>query len=149
MSAIVPERSAPRNSAHSAILAARGATTAWAASWITAWDQFWFTPQRPHTLALIRIATGLMLLYSQAVLALRLGDFLGDDAWVNNRAIAAINRGEFGPPSAARSYLWLISSPVLLWGHHLLTMAASACLAIGFMTRITAPLAWFLQLMHT
>ncbi len=155
MSAILPDHDAARNATGNAplngmgnaITAVRGATTAWAASWITAWDQFWFTPQRPHTLALIRIATGLMLLYSQAVLALRLGDFLGDEAWVNNRTIAALNRGEFGAPSAARSYLWLISSPVLLWGHHLLTMAASACLAIGFMTRFTAPLAWFLQLM--
>ena len=163
MSAILPDHDAPRNAAGNAplngmgnaplngmgtaITAVRGATTAWADSWITAWDQFWFTPQRPHTLALIRIATGLMLLYSQAVLALRLGDFLGDDAWVNNRTIAALNRGEFGAPSGARSYLWLISSSVLLWGHHMLTMAASACLAIGFMTRFTAPLAWFLQLM--
>lgn len=143
MSTLIPDSEASRN----AIVAVRNATTAWARSWVVAWDQFWFTPQRPHTLALIRIATGLMLFYSQAVLALRLGDFLGDDAWVNNRTIAALNRGEFGVPSAARSYLWLISAPALLWAHHLLTMAASACLAVGFLTRITAPLAWFLQLM--
>lgn len=120
---------------------------AWSGSWIAAWDQFWFTPQRPHTLALIRIATGGMLLYSQAVLALRLDDFLGVNAWVNNDTIAALHRGEFSPASAARSYLWLIESPTLLWLHHLLTMLASACLAAGLLTRVTAPIAWFLQLM--
>jgi len=123
------------------------AVVAWAATWVTAWDRFWFTPQRPHTLALIRIATGCMLLYSQAVLALRLDDFLGPSAWVDNDTIAALHRGEFGPAVASRSYLWRIDSPALLWTHHLLTMLASACMAVGLLTRITAPLAWFLQLM--
>lgn len=111
------------------------------------WNTFWFTPRLPHTLAVVRIATGLMLVYSQVVLALRLSDFLGDSAWINNSAAAALHRGEFGPADAARSYLWMISNPTLLWLHHLLTIAASACLAAGLLTRLTAPLAWFLQLM--
>lgn len=120
---------------------------AWAHEWIDGWDRFWFTPQLPHTLGLIRIATGLMLFYSQAVLALRLGDFLGETAWIDNATIAALHRGDFAPADGGRSYLWLITSPTLLAIHHALTMVASACLAAGLLTRLTAPLAWFLQLM--
>lgn len=119
----------------------------WGCEAAAAWNAFWFTPRLPHTLALVRIATGLMLLYSQAVFALRLSDFLGDTAWINNAAAAALHRGDFGPVEASRSYLWHVSSPVWLWIHHLLTMAMSACLAAGLLTRLTAPLAWFLQLM--
>lgn len=119
----------------------------WLADVAGAWNRFWFLPQQPHVLALVRIATGLMLLYSQAVLALRLGDFLGPDAWINNDTIAALHGGQFGSADAARSYLWHLHSPAVLGLHHGLTMLASACLAVGLLTRITAPLAWFLQLM--
>jgi uncharacterized membrane protein YphA (DoxX/SURF4 family) len=115
--------------------------------WIDAWDRFWFTPRAPHTLGIIRIATGLMLLYSHVVVATELFSFVGDDAWVNNATIASIHNGDYTPPDAARSYLWNISNPLLLLMHHLLTLLVSACFAIGFLTRITAPLAWWLQLM--
>lgn len=119
----------------------------WATDAASLWDRFWFTPRQPHTLALIRIATGAMLFYSQLVLALRLDDFLGDSAWINNETIAAMHRGDFSPPAASRSYLWHLSGPAAIWGHHLLTMLMSLCLALGLLTRITAPLAWWLQLM--
>ncbi len=119
----------------------------WGAEVVDSWDRFWFTPRRPHTLALIRIATGMMLFYSQAVLALRLSDFLGDSAWINNTTIAALHGGEFSAPDAARSYLWHLSSPAAIWTHHLLTMAVSACFALGLLTRLTGPLAWWFQLM--
>lgn len=115
--------------------------------WIDAWDHFWFTPKAPHTLAVIRIATGLLLLYSHLVVAANLSSFLGDDAWINNETIAAIHQGDFAPPDASRSYLWNISSPELLWAHHLLTIVVTACFAAGLLTRITAPLTWWLQLM--
>ncbi len=53
------------------------------------------------------------------------------------------------PPDLARSYLWWISGPFLLWVHHLFTaIAVTFAFMVGFMTRITAPAAWFLQLMY-
>ena len=88
-----------------------------------------------------------MILYSHLVVAANLSSFLGDDAWIDNPTIASIHRGDFAPADAARSYLWLISSPALLWLHHLFTIAVTACFAAGFLTRITAPLTWWLQLM--
>lgn len=120
---------------------------AFAQRWVGAWDQFWFTPRAPHTLAVMRIATGLMLLYSHLVVATDLFAFLGDNAWINNQTIAALHRGDYAPPDAARSYLWHLSNPLLLWGHHLLTIIVTGCFAAGFLTRITAPLTWWLQLM--
>jgi len=115
--------------------------------WTDAWDRFWFTPTSPHTLAVIRIATGLMLLYSHLVIAFNLSSFLGDTAWIDNETIAAIHGGKFGPSDAARTYLWWFSSPFAIWTHHLMAIAVTACFAAGLMTRVAAPLAWFLQLM--
>jgi hypothetical protein len=118
-----------------------------AQSWVDAWDVFWFTPRLPHTLAVIRIATGLMLLYSHLVIAANLSSFLGDDAWINNKTIASLHNGDYAPADSARSYLWHFSNPLLLWGHHLLTIVVTGCFAVGLLTRIMAPLAWWLQLM--
>jgi hypothetical protein len=87
--------------------------TEYGKTWIDAWDRFWFTPKAPHTLGVIRIATGLMLLYAHLVTATHLFSFVGDDAWINNATIAGIHGGEYAPPDAARSYLWNISNPLL------------------------------------
>ena len=120
----------------------------WFAGYIDAWDRFWFTPRLPHTLAVLRIITGMMLLYSHLVLATDLSSFLGDHAWVNNETARQLHDGAFGFSDLGRSYLWHISNPLLLWLHHAFTLLVTASLAVGFMTRITAPLAWLLQLMY-
>ncbi len=109
------------------------------AGYIEAWDRFWFTPRLPHTLAVLRIITGVMLLYSHLVLATDLCSFLGDHAWVNNETARQLHDGAFGFSDLGRSYLWYISNPLLLWMHHALTLLVTASLAVGFMTRITAP----------
>src|SRR5690606_30172734 len=46
------------------------------------------------------------------------------------------------------SYLWHLSNPLLLWLHHGATLLITAAFAVGFMTRVTAPAAWFLQIMY-
>lgn len=120
----------------------------WIASYVEAWDRFWFTPRLPHTLCALRIVTGAMLLYSHLVLATDLSSFLGDNAWVNNETAQQLHNGAFGFTDLGRTYLWHISNPLLLWMHHGLTMLVTAAFAVGFLTRITAPMAWFLQLMY-
>ncbi len=124
--------------------AARG----WLQGSVSSWDRFWFTPRLPHTLSALRIVTGLMLLYSQGVLATDLMSFLGDDAWINNVAARQLHDGAFGPADMGRSYLWYLSNPIVLWIHHVLTMLVTAAFAVGLLTRITAPLAFGLQLMY-
>jgi hypothetical protein len=120
----------------------------WAAAWLEAWDRFWFAPRLPHTLGLLRIAVGAMLLYSHLVLASDLTSFLGEHAWVSNETARQLHDGTFGGADAARSYLWHLQSPAVLWAHHLVTIVVTVCFAIGFLTRMTAPAAWFLQLMY-
>ena len=112
------------------------------------WDRFWFTPCLPHTVAVMRIGTGAMLLYMHLVLATDLMSFLGDEAWINNETSRQLHDGAYGLSDWSRSYLWHISNPKLLWIHHALTILLTAAFMVGFLTRITAPAAWFLQLMY-
>ncbi|TWT82895.1 hypothetical protein CA13_43580 [Planctomycetes bacterium CA13] len=123
-------------------------TKRWFKEFVSAWDRFWFSPRYPHVLAVLRIATGLMLLYSHLVLATELTSFLGDHAWINNTTAAQLHDGAFGSSDMGQSYLWHISNPLLLWVHHALTILITGAFAAGLLTRITAPAAWFLQLMY-
>jgi len=127
---------------------AGAATRQWLADYARAWDQFWFAPRLPHTIGLLRIVTGVYLLYSQLVLASDLESFLGTHAWISNDTARALHDGTFGVVDYGRSYLWSINSPTLLWLHHGLTIFVTACFAAGLITRLTGPAAWLLQLMY-
>ena len=54
---------------------------AWFRDWGTAWNRFWFTPADPLPLAVIRIATGLLLTWSMAVWLLDVDAFFGTGGW--------------------------------------------------------------------
>ena len=108
-----------------------------------AWNHFWFKPILPHTLGFVRIATGSMLVYMHLVWGSDLLAFLGPDAWLTADVVRQIHQGDY-----TWTYLSYIDSPAILWGHHILMLLVAVCLAIGFGTRITAPLAWFLNLMY-
>ncbi len=114
---------------------------------VGAWEAFWFVPRRVETLAVLRIITGAMLLYTNLVLASDLTSFLGVDAWINNDTAIALHDGRFGASSAAWSYLWNIESPLLIAIHHWIVILVSLSFMVGFLTRITGPLAWWFQLM--
>ncbi|MFG0288550.1 MAG: hypothetical protein ACF8CQ_10260 [Rhodopirellula sp. JB044] len=128
-----------------ATLATRLKTSA--ADFFDAWDEFWFAARHVETLAILRICTGAMLLYSHLVLATDLESFVGTHAWINNETSQALHDGTLGEPTAAWSYLWNIDSPAMIGLHHIATMIASAAFMIGFLTRITGPLALWFQLM--
>ncbi|TWT93827.1 HTTM domain-containing protein [Stieleria varia] len=116
--------------------------------WATIWERFWFTPTLPDTLCVLRIVTGAMLLYAHLVLATDLLSFVGTEAWINNETARQLHDGAFGLNDWGRSYLWRISSPGVLWVHHGVTIIVTFLFMIGCLTRITAPAAWFLQLMY-
>ncbi|QDT02775.1 hypothetical protein K227x_11530 [Rubripirellula lacrimiformis] len=124
-----------------------GSIRGWAMGSIAAWDQFWFTPRLPHMAAVLRLLTGLMLLYGHLVLATDLMSFVGDDAWVNNQTAREFHDGAFGYSDWGRSYLWYLSNPLVLWLHQVFAIVVTACFAAGLFTRLTGPLAWFVQLM--
>ncbi|MCS7471225.1 HTTM domain-containing protein [Stieleria sp. ICT_E10.1] len=116
--------------------------------WGDAWERFWFTPTRPHTLCVLRILTGAMLLYCHVVLASDLLAFVGPDAWMSNDMARQLHDGAFGTSDWARSYLWYFDSPTVIWLHHGVTLLVTAMYMIGLGTRITIPLALFFQLMY-
>jgi len=62
--------------------AAEPARRGWLADWATAWNGFWFTPADPLPLAVIRIATGLILTWSCVVWLLDPDAFFGDRGWL-------------------------------------------------------------------
>jgi hypothetical protein len=119
----------------------------YASSWVDAWDRFWFTPRHIDTLAVLRIVTGAMLLYSHLVLATDFSSFVGTEAWIDNETSARLHDGTLGEATAAWSYLWLVDNSAFLWLNHLVTIVVTGCFMVGFLTRVTGPLAWFLQLM--
>ena len=51
------------------------------------WDQFFFTPRDPALLGLIRIATGLMLVYTYVVWGSDLDSFFGEHAWLDGELV--------------------------------------------------------------
>ena len=63
------------------------------------WNDFWFTPAEPALLGLIRILTGMMLLYNHAIWGVVLNDFYGRDSWLSQELIAEV-------PGEVRPYVY-------------------------------------------
>lgn len=114
--------------------------------WITeaalAWNRFWFAAREPHTLALIRILCGAMLVYVHIIWLSQLNDFFGPDAWIDGPTVRYIHELDY-----SRSYLTYISSPAVLLIHQLIVIAVCSLMTVGLWTRVAVPLAWFLSLM--
>ena len=117
--------------------------TNWASEWGRGWDQFWFTPAAPHTLALIRILTGLMLFYTHLVWTVDLEAFLGVHSWISTETSQFLQQGSY-----KWSYLWYIDSPVLLWTTHLAGLVIFIMLTLGMYTRVVSVLSWFIALSY-
>lgn len=110
------------------------------------WDQFWFAPRLPHTLAVIRIACGAMLAYVHLIWAIFATDFMGNTAWIDNETIRRLHSTGSGM-EWAWSWLWYVDSPILLRLHECLAILFSLAMMVGFATRIAMPLAWWFTLM--
>jgi hypothetical protein len=107
---------------------------------IDRWNRFWFSSTDAAPLALIRIAIGLLLLYSHAVWALNSGSFFGADAWLNNSAVSAIQ-----PEGYAASALWWVdNSPSLMALVHGVALLNAVLLTVGLWSRVAAPVAFLL-----
>lgn len=140
----LPQQATPENSG--LLQEDSGTDKHWFGEWATHcfshWDQFWFAPQLPHTLALIRICCGAMLVYVHVIWCSLLLDFMGPDAWIDQATIRALHQSDW-----AWSWLWYIDSPALLWTHQTVAILASGCMMLGLGTRLATPLAWWMTLM--
>jgi hypothetical protein len=106
------------------------------------WNIFWYTPADPGMLGLIRIATGLMLLYTHAVWGLALGDFFGPSSWLSPALVRAMEAGEH----VFSFWFWVPENA--LWPAYAVSMLVLACFALGLWTRITSALALFVAISY-
>jgi hypothetical protein len=99
------------------------------------WDRFWFTPADPTLLGLIRVLTGLMLVYTHAIWGLALHDFFGAHAWLNETLVRSIQADQY-----AYSFWWLVPAR-WAWSVHAASLAVLVLFTIGYKTRLTSVLA--------
>ncbi|MFO1063146.1 MAG: HTTM domain-containing protein [Pirellulales bacterium] len=120
--------------------------SSWIADWFgeatSAWESFWFTPRAPHTLAALRIVTGLMIAYVHLIWLSQVSAFFGPTAWVDGTTNRVLHSGDY-----SWSYLAYVSDTRIAAAHECLAIAVGLCMAAGFLSRVTMPLAWFLTLM--
>ncbi|APW60974.1 DCC1-like thiol-disulfide oxidoreductase family protein [Paludisphaera borealis] len=99
------------------------------------WSRFFFRPADPTALGLIRIATGLLALWSLFVLGLDLHAYLGSQGWVD----AESTRQALQP--FAWSFWFFVPDSMLrlVWAACLVVFAL---FTVGLFSRTTAVLAW-------
>jgi hypothetical protein len=102
------------------------------------WDAFWFTPADPTLLGVLRVLTGLMLLYTHAVWGLVLNDFFGRGAWLSERLVRTLSQGSF-----TYSFWWLVPEQ-WIWPAYGLAMAVLLLFTVGLCTRVTSVLAFLI-----
>lgn len=116
----------------------------WVSDAADGWNRFWFTPAEPHTLALLRILAGAMMLYTHLVWALDLEAFLGPDSWTTRD-----HWNRFHEQSWAWTHLWWFEwSRPLLWTQHLGGIIVYAMLMLGLVTRPVCVLAWVITVSY-
>lgn len=103
------------------------------------WNRFWFTPAAPHTLAVMRIATGLMIFYVHLVWSLDFFDFFGPDARITIEFARLFNDSPF-----AWSHFFWAFPPWALITIHGLGLVILLMFAVGLFTRVSSVLTFLL-----
>jgi hypothetical protein len=107
--------------------------------------RFFFAPSDSHTLEVMRIATGLMIVYIHSVWLLRIEDFFGPYALINLDAWNAIHSGE--TPDAKWTYLAHTDSLWVARLHESGAVVAGLLATVGLFTRTSLIVAWLLTLL--
>lgn len=107
-----------------------------------AWDGFWFARTDPTLLGVIRILTGLMLLYTHAVWGLVLAEFFGRDSWLSPRLVGMLQEG-----GTTYSFWWIVGADGL-WPAYAASMIVLAMFTVGLWTRVTSVLALFVTISY-
>jgi hypothetical protein len=113
----------------------------------TGWNRFWFEPQQPHTLAIVRILGGAMLLYTHLIWFVNQSMFLGRDSWLDARTAALLNTAGDGS-NYTWSYLYYVDSPALLGLLNLGACLVFLMLTLGLFTRVTSILSFIITLAY-
>jgi hypothetical protein len=100
------------------------------------WNKFWYTPARPTLLGMIRIMTGVMLLYTHAVWGLALRDFFSSTAWLSPTLVHRIHENQY-----VYSF-WYLVPDGWIWAAYALSMVIFALFTVGLFTRVTSILSF-------
>jgi hypothetical protein len=111
---------------------------------VSGWNRFWFSPQDPATLSLIRICAGAMLLYTHLVWSLDLMAFFGPDGWLPEYVVSQQLEGRY-----IWSFFWLVDSAAGVWAIHIGSLIVFALLTVGYQSRIVAVLAFVAAVSYT
>ena len=103
--------------------------------WASSWNYFWFTPTAPHALAVIRILTGLMTLYTLVVWTFEFSGFIGGDL-LPSAYRQLLFRTPLELTSAWSHFDWLPTGLIL--PVHVLGLVIVVMFTIGWQTRVTA-----------
>jgi Vitamin K-dependent gamma-carboxylase len=106
------------------------------------WNAFWYTPADPTLLGVIRLLTGLMLLYTHAVWGLALDDFFGPSSWLSPALVRTIHTDQY----VYSFWFWVPAQG--MWPAYAVSMVILALFTIGLWTRVTAALALFVAISY-
>jgi hypothetical protein len=107
------------------------------------WNTFWYTPADPTLLGVLRICTGLMLVYTHAVWGLALNDFFGPTSWMSPALVRSIEAGQF----TFSFWFWVPSG--WMWPAYVLSMLIFVCFTLGLATRVTSVLSLLTAISYT
>ncbi|HEY6563899.1 MAG TPA: HTTM domain-containing protein [Pirellulaceae bacterium] len=102
------------------------------------WNDFWFTPSAPESLALIRIFTGVMLLYTHGVWGFDLPGFFGREGRLTWDFVTTYHEGSPFAWTLFRAF----DSPWQIRAIWLIAMGVFLLLTLGVATRWTSILAF-------
>ncbi len=106
------------------------------------WNAFWYTPADPTLLGLLRILTGVMLLYTHAVWGLALADFFGPASWLSPSLVRAMHAGQY----VVSFWFWLPEN--WMWPAYVVSMVILGLFTAGLWTRVTSALALFVGISY-
>lgn len=115
---------------------------------VAGWNRFWFTPQDPATLSLLRICAGLMIFYTHFVWTLELDAFLGPDGFIPVASAESFYAAVDSSARYAPSYLWYVKSSTTLWTVHIAGLVVLAMFTLGLFTRLTSILTFVITLSY-
>jgi hypothetical protein len=108
------------------------------------WLRFWFTPQDPVALHVVRVAAGLLFLAWLLPFAGRLDSFFGLAGWLDRQAYTDLARlPEDMAPQFGWSAVYLTgTNPTALAALYWASVAAIVLFTLGVATRVTSVLTW-------
>jgi hypothetical protein len=126
---------------------------------VRAWDRFWFRPADPLPLGVIRIFTGLVILYLHLIYSFDLLSLVGPDGWLDAKTMTKYRKeipfydlptdwslysgNELAKGQPIWSVYFHLESPGWIIATHAGFLVVMFMFTIGLATRLTSVLTWF------